>query len=516
MPSTHSDLQERLESIEASFTRMLNHLPGLAYRCVVEQDYEYTLVFVSKGCEKLLGISQNDVMRNPTNTIERMTLEEDLARMRKTLHDALVKRHSYSMYYRIRMPDDEVKWIWDQGEGVFDDSGECIFLEGIMMDVTAQKATEQKLKKENRQLRSSASKSGGLGRIIGKSAAMQAIYDLILKAAKSDTNVILYGETGVGKDLVAKTIHELSGVKGRYIPVNCAAIPEQLLESEFFGHVKGAFSGANSNRQGYLAAADGGTLFLDEIAELPINLQVKLLRALESRTYTPVGSSEPKKSKFRLISATNRNLKAMVRRRAMRADFFYRIHVLTITIPPLRERTGDIPLLIEAYAKFKAISEPVPEHIEEVLESHCWPGNVRELQNTLDRYWAFGDLDIQTQPVCPDIFDFDLEREDAGQQDEQPRNRETRGAFEPGPAGGGAGGAAKGAAPFTEENKQTLMGERLAAPSAQLADVKSEIEKQKILSTLDQCDWKKGRTADALGITMRTLQRKIKKYAIQR
>lgn len=489
-------LQQRLDEVEASHARLLNHLPGMAYRCVVERSYEYRMVFASKGSERVLGMTVDEVMRNPTNTVERMTHEEDLSKMRKIIHDALAQQKSYEVYYRVRLPSDETLWIWDQGEGIFDKDGNCIFLEGIMMDVTAQKSREIELKRENTYLRTSVTETGGLRRIVGASKPMQRVYSLILKAAKTDSSVILYGETGVGKDLAAKTIHDMSGVKGRYIPVNCAAIPEQLLESEFFGHVKGAFSGATSNRPGYLAAADGGTLFLDEIAELPINLQVKLLRALESKSYTPVGSNEVRTSNFRLISATNRNLSALVKEKAMRADFFYRIHVLPIVLPPLRERRDDIPLLVSSYAKRKNELKPIPEQVMIRLVEHCWPGNVRELYNTLENYWALGELVLTSETECPDIFDFSPIY----------APMEQRGTF------------SDFSTSVPAQFQPDVSGQQAPASpslgSVSLADTKDEVEKQRILATLKQNGWKKGQTADSLGITMRTLQRKLKKYAI--
>jgi transcriptional regulator with PAS, ATPase and Fis domain len=489
-------LQKRLDEVEASHTRLLNHLPGMAYRCVVERSYEYRMVFASRGSERILGMTVDEVMSNPTNTVERMTYAEDLSKMRRIIHEAIVQRKSYELYYRVRLPSDETRWIWDQGEGIFDGEGNCIFLEGIMMDVTSQKSREIELKRENSYLRTSVSNSGGLNRIVGASPPMQKLFGLIMKAAKTDASVILYGETGVGKDLAAKTIHDMSGVKGRYVPVNCGAIPEQLLESEFFGHVKGAFSGATSNRPGYLAAADGGTLFLDEIAELPLNLQVKLLRALESKTFTPVGSNEVRTSNFRLISATNRNLSALVKEKTMRADFFYRIHVLPIVLPPLRERREDIPLLVDNFAKRKDVATPLPQQVMHKLVAHCWPGNVRELHNTLENYWAIGELVLASDTPCPDIFDFapldgQMVRQAASAGLDDDTRRDT---LDP------TAGQIRALTP-------TLAG-------ISLADTKEEVEKERILLALKQNGWKKGRTADMLGITMRTLQRKLKKYGI--
>ncbi len=496
MKETYKTLQKRLDEIEASHTRLLNHLPGMAYRCVVERNYEYRMVFASRGCERVLGMTVDEVLRDPTNTVELMAYEEDLANMRNAIHEAILRRESYEIFYRVRLASDETRWIWDQGEGVFDADGNCIFLEGIMMDVTVHKSREIELKRENRFLRTSVSGTGGLSGIVGNSPPMQKMYGLIMKAAKTDASVILYGETGVGKDLAAKTIHDMSGVKGRYIPVNCAAIPEQLLESEFFGHVKGAFSGASANRPGYLAVADGGTLFLDEIAELPLNLQVKLLRALESKTYTPVGSNEVRTSNFRLISATNRNLSALVKEKTMRADFFYRIHVLPIVLPPLRERREDIPLLVENFAKRKGVSASLPRQVMRKLVEHCWPGNVRELHNTLENYWAIGELVLASDTPCPDIFDFTP-------MDGQVVQKTTAALADPDPSR---------TPPDPTDGQFSALTPTLTGVS--LADTKDEVEKQRILLALKQNGWKKGHTADTLGITMRTLQRKLKKYDI--
>lgn len=496
MEDAYKILQKRLDEMEASHTRLLNHLPGMAYRCVVERNYEYRMVFASRGCEKVLDMTVDEVLRDPTNTVELMAYEEDLANMRNAIHEAILRRDSYEIFYRVRLPSDETRWIWDQGEGVFDTDGNCIFLEGIMMDVTVHKSREIELKRENRFLRTSVTSTGGLSGIVGNSPAMQKMYGLIMKAAKTDASVILYGETGVGKDLAAKTIHDMSGVKGRYIPVNCAAIPEQLLESEFFGHVKGAFSGASANRPGYLAVADGGTLFLDEIAELPLNLQVKLLRALESKTYTPVGSNEVRTSNFRLISATNRNLSALVKEKAMRADFFYRIHVLPIVLPPLRERREDIPLLVDNFARRKGITKPLPQQVMRKLVEHCWPGNVRELHNALENYWAIGELVLASDTPCPDIFDF-------APLDGQMAKKA--------PASGFDNDASKDTHDPSDEQLRVLTP---TLTGVSLADTKDEVEKQRILLALKQNGWKKGHTADMLGVTMRTLQRKLKKYGI--
>ncbi|MFR6518271.1 MAG: sigma 54-interacting transcriptional regulator [Bilophila wadsworthia] len=286
-------------AVEESYVRLLNHLPGLAYRCrvgrtdpIVSERLEYTLEFVSKGSYDLLGIPAEDMVRNNNNTIERMMHPDDLQKTRRNMYDSIVAHQPYQVRYRVSLPSGRLKWIWDQGEGVFDADGELRYLEGLMMDISEQKFQELELKEENRQLKASVSNLYGLGNIVGKSEAMRRVYGLILKAAETDTNVIIYGETGSGKDLVAKAIHEYSARKGNYVPVNCGAIPEQLLESEFFGHTKGAFSGAHANKEG-IGAAHNGTLFLDEIGELPIHLS-KTAPGHGNKMYTPVGSNTPR------------------------------------------------------------------------------------------------------------------------------------------------------------------------------------------------------------------------------
>lgn len=459
-------------AVEESYVRLLNHLPGLAYRCrvgrtdsIVSERLEYTLEFVSKGSYDLLGIPAEDMVRNNNNTIERMMHPDDLQKTRRNMYDSIVAHQPYQVMYRVSLPSGRLKWIWDQGEGVFDADGELRYLEGLMMDISEQKFQELELKEENRQLKASVSNLYGLGNIVGKSEAMRRVYGLILKAAETDTNVIIYGETGSGKDLVAKAIHEYSARKGNYVPVNCGAIPEQLLESEFFGHTKGAFSGAHANKEGYIGAAHNGTLFLDEIGELPIHLQVKLLRAIENKMYTPVGSNTPKVSSFRLVAATNQDLSKMVLEKKMRSDFYYRVHVLSITLPPLRERHGDIPLLVEAYMERKGISCALPLQVRLAMEHYDWPGNVRELHNFLDRYTAFGDVALESLG-------------DAGK---------------------------------TELLFPALHHEGLTLETATL-----QLEERLIRQALERCRWRRGDAAEALGLNLRTLQRKMKRLGMGR
>lgn len=258
--------------------------------------------------------------------------------------------------------------------------------------------SEAHLRKENVRLRTSMREQFGFHHIIGKSSVMQSVYDSILKAAASSAHVIIYGESGTGKELVARAVHDLSDrANDAFVPVNCGAIPGGLMESEFFGYRKGAFSGAVADKKGYLDLADHGTIFMDEIGEIDTNMQVKLLRAIEGGGYIPVGGNELHRPDLRIIGATNRNLMELVRKRMMREDFFYRINIIPIHLPPLRERAEDITLLIYHFMeKFSEKDRPaiVPPNIMAMLQSYSWPGNVRELQNVIHRYVTMNRIEL--------------------------------------------------------------------------------------------------------------------------
>lgn len=280
-----------------------------------------------------------------------------------------------------------------------DGKGGITHLDGFIEDVTEatlwkreiQERTEH-LSRENLRLRNMFKDRYKFGKLVGRSASMQEVFDSLLQAAGTDASVMIYGESGTGKELVARAIHDLSRRRSRrFVPVNCGAIPQHLLESEFFGHRKGAYTGAVSDTMGFLERADGGTLFLDEVGELSLDMQVKLLRALEGGSYFPLGESRPAKSDFRLISATNRNLKDMVKDGRMREDFFFRIDIVPIDLPPLRQRREDIPLLIDHFLRqFTGADAPpvLPGKVLETLYKYEYPGNIRELQNILQRYLA--------------------------------------------------------------------------------------------------------------------------------
>jgi DNA-binding NtrC family response regulator len=250
---------------------------------------------------------------------------------------------------------------------------------------------QRKLASEYHYMKGRLEKITRFDNIIGRSTAMEKIFDLIPEVAGSDTSVLITGETGTGKELVAKAIHAKSRRAAYpFIAINCGAIPDTLLESELFGHQKGAFTGAVQSRKGFLEVVAGGTLFLDEIGEMGSKMQIDLLRALEEKQIVRVGNSQPIAVDFRLISATRRDLREEIRHKKFREDFFYRINVIHIHIPPLRERKEDIPLLLEHF--LDKYSQETAKHVDHVtssalrvLEAYDWPGNVRELENAVER-----------------------------------------------------------------------------------------------------------------------------------
>ncbi|WP_447974812.1 sigma-54-dependent transcriptional regulator [Nitrospira sp. Kam-Ns4a] len=275
-------------------------------------------------------------------------------------------------------------------QGAYDYVTKPIKTEELLL-VVERAVREAALRREVARLRKEVSREYSFHQILGKSKPMREVFDLIRRVADSATNVLITGESGTGKELVAKAIHYNSGRRDApFVPVNCAAIPEALLESELFGHIKGAFTDAKTDKRGLFEEANGGTLFLDEISELPLMLQAKLLRAIQEREIRRVGATKSVPVDLRIIAATNLSLADEVKQKRFREDLYYRLNVIEIRLPPLRERREDIPLLVEAFLRKCAESSQKPvqgisESALALLVDYAWPGNVRELENVIER-----------------------------------------------------------------------------------------------------------------------------------
>jgi len=257
-----------------------------------------------------------------------------------------------------------------------------------------------RLTKEIKSLKKMVKDRYGFDNIIGRSHKMEKVLEQVAKAADSDSTICIEGESGTGKELIAKTLHLASSRADRqFVAINCAAIPETLFESELFGYKKGAFTGAIQNKEGLMSQAQGGTFFLDEISEMPLSMQAKLLRVMQEKEFVPVGGRETIKMDIRFIASTNRNLREEVTKGSFREDLFYRIYVIAIHLPPLRERKGDIPVLSHYF--LDKLSNDMDKKMTgfsskalQKLMRHTWPGNVRELQNTIERAITMGNKDI--------------------------------------------------------------------------------------------------------------------------
>ena len=257
--------------------------------------------------------------------------------------------------------------------------------------------TERDLRRENRQLRQAVEERYRFGQLLGKSAAMQRLFALLERLAATSSTVLIQGESGTGKELVARALHYNSPRRRHpFVPVNCAALPEGLLESELFGHTKGAFSGAQMARRGLFLEASRGTLFLDEIGEMPVGMQAKLLRVLEQRQIRPVGSDREVEVDVRVLAATNQDLAGAVQQGTFREDLYYRLHVMRVEVPPLRDHREDIPLLAETFlqrhiADNKLEPRRFTREALRCLEQYDWPGNVRQLSHVIERAVTLSD-----------------------------------------------------------------------------------------------------------------------------
>jgi two-component system response regulator PilR (NtrC family) len=349
------------------------------------------------------------------------------------------------------------------------------------VSVTIEKALERRrLVAENRKLKDELRSRGSFPNLIGKSRAMQEVLDLVRRVANTPTNVLILGESGTGKELVARAIHEHSdrGPKP-FLVVNCGAIPENLLESELFGHRKGAFTGASSDKEGIVRAAHGGTLFLDEVGELPLSMQVKLLRVLQERSVKAIGDVREQPVDLRVIAATNRNLEEEVRGGRFRDDLFYRLNVISIELPPLRDRPEDIPLLAHHFLRKYAemMNKPLDEFEPEAMQAlvhHGFAGNVRELENIIQRAVALEDDDRVSSRALPPTL--------------RPRS------------------------PSDSLQDASL---QLPQDGVDLEGVVGELERKLIMQALQRTGGLKKEAAKLLGISFRSLRYRLDKLAVQ-
>lgn len=330
---------------------------------------------------------------------------EDAEKCLHTYTTAFALRESFRMEYRLRRFDGQYRWIFDEGAPRYKPDGSFAGYIGSCLDFTERKAAEEglrnalvevgqlkdQLQQENIYLREQVELEHQFQEIIGNSDEIKYVLFKIQQVAPTDATVLIQGETGTGKELVARAIHSASTRKDRpMVKINCAALPANLIESELFGHEKGAFTGAQARKIGRFEVADGATLFLDEIGELPLDLQSKLLRVLQEGEFERLGSSQTRKVDVRIIAATNRNLKTEVQNGLFREDLWYRLNVFPITVPPLRQRKSDIAMLVNFFVnrsnrRLGRIVRTISPKTLQTLENHHWPGNVRELANVIDR-----------------------------------------------------------------------------------------------------------------------------------
>lgn len=327
---------------------------------------------------------------------------EDRPRTQTEVERTLAECSSFDHEERIVRPDGSVRILRSRGRAIGEGPGRTVRMVGTCQDITELKETEAVLRRAQQGLEEAlhqcedrvvtleeqARTRTSFVNFVGQNRSMQEVYRRLRLASQSDVTVLLTGETGTGKELAAAAIHSLSERRGGpFVAVNCSALPDQLLESEFFGHVKGAFTGAVRDKIGLFQAADGGTLFLDEVGDMSPALQVKVLRALQEREIRRVGDEQGTKVNVRLIAATNRDLNRLVSSGKIREDFYYRIHVFSLRLPPLRERRSDIPLLLQHFLSNLAAGKTVRSVSEDALQmmmGYAWPGNVRELRNAIE------------------------------------------------------------------------------------------------------------------------------------
>jgi Nif-specific regulatory protein len=456
-----------------SALRVLVNFLGLKKASILEYDHDSKLLKIVYAYGYTRDEVKNSVYKTDNGVVGRSIKtgvpEVVLENPTKIAIQLKIQNRAYGVFYIEREFTDE---ITINEELKFFNVVASMFSQSIHLSKEAEK-TRNKLLQENVVLKEQLEKKAGLHGIIGISNQMEEVFRLVTRVAPTDTTVLLRGESGTGKELIANAIHSLSNRRGQpFIKVNCPAIPETLLESELFGHEKGAFTGATESRKGRFELANGGTIFLDEIGELSIHIQSKLLRFLQENSFERVGSSKTIRVNVRVIAATNRNLEKMIGEGLFRSDLYYRLNIVPIILPPLRDRKEDIPLLVEnfldTFNKINNKSVKLTERALRVLMEYPWPGNVRELENCIQRVVVLANSNIIDQEDLPLPV------------------------------------------VYPEINVSPQQSEIATVRSYTLNDV----ERDTIIKALKESNWKQKDAASKLGITVRQLNYKLKKYNI--
>ena len=376
--------EEALRASEESFRLIVDSIPGLVFTTTPEGEVE----FVNRQLLEYFGIAEDEVKRWTTGSVVH---PDDLPEVIAKWTHAVKEGQDYTHENRLRRADGVYRWFHARTIPRRNEEGLILRWYSLLTDIEELKRLKDRLHEENLALREQIEREFMFEEIVGASPALLAVLANVVKVAPTDSTVLIMGETGTGKELIARAIHRRSQRAAHpFITVHCAAVPTSLIASELFGHEKGAFTGALQRRQGRFELANSGSIFLDEVGELPAETQVALLRVLQERQFERVGSTRPIACDVRVIAATNRDLQTAIADGTFRADLFYRLNVFPIEVPPLRQRKGDIPLLVEYFVRRYA--NKARKHISKIdkktlklCESYDWPGNIRELQNIIER-----------------------------------------------------------------------------------------------------------------------------------
>jgi formate hydrogenlyase transcriptional activator len=386
----HTALKKAFDEIKTSEQELRGIVDAIS-QIIVVLGPDGTGLYANRTLLEYLGITLEQLMTPDSKGNPVLYHPDDWARLKDERSQGLARAMPFELEWRLRRKDGQYRWFLVRYHPLRDDQGQIIRWYASGTDIDDRKRAEERLRNENLALREEIDRSSMFEEIVGSSPALKGVLAQVAMVATTDSTVLILGETGTGKELVARAIHRRSGRSNRaFIRVNCAAIPPSLITSELFGHEKGAFTGAVQRRLGRFEAADGGTIFMDEVGELPPDTQVALLRVLQEREIERVGSSHPIHVDVRVLAATNSDLDAAVESGDFRQDLYYRLNVIPILIPPLREREEDIPVLVEylveRYARSAGKSiRHIGKDTMALLQAYDWPGNVRELQNVIER-----------------------------------------------------------------------------------------------------------------------------------